>query len=118
MNKVYPKQYEIWIADLNPSLGTEPGKIRPVVILQSDILNRTGHGSIIACAISSQFREGVSLLRLPIEPTTLNGLTKKSYALCDQIRAIDVLRLKGRVGILDEETIKRLTDSIKAILSL
>jgi mRNA interferase MazF len=34
------KQYELWIADLNPKFGTEAGKTRPVVILQTDLLNR------------------------------------------------------------------------------
>ncbi|MCY7311344.1 MAG: type II toxin-antitoxin system PemK/MazF family toxin [Chitinophagaceae bacterium] len=32
------KQYEIWIADLNPRFGTETGKTRPVVIIQTDLL--------------------------------------------------------------------------------
>ncbi|MCY7328866.1 MAG: type II toxin-antitoxin system PemK/MazF family toxin, partial [Saprospiraceae bacterium] len=31
-------KYEIWIADLSPRFGTEPGKIRPVVIVQTDLL--------------------------------------------------------------------------------
>ena len=34
------KQYEIWIADLNPRFGTETGKTRPVVIVQTDLLNK------------------------------------------------------------------------------
>jgi mRNA interferase MazF len=118
MSKVYLKQYEIWVADLDPAAGSEPGKIRPIVILQSDILNKTGHSSTIACAVSSQYREGVTLLRLPVEPTVSNGLIKKSYILCDQMRAIDVVRLKGRIGMLDEDVIKRLNESIKVILTL
>jgi mRNA interferase MazF len=118
MTKNYPKQYEIWIANLDPSFGSEPGKIRPVIILQSDLLNQSGHGSFIACVISSQHREGVSLIRLAIDPTTTNGLMKKSFALCDQVRSIDHSRLMGRVGNLDKETINRLTESIKVILGL
>jgi mRNA interferase MazF len=118
MSSSFPRQYEIWIANLDPSLGSEPGKTRPVVILQSDILNRSGHTSTIACSISSQPKDGVSLIRLPVEPTISNGLLRMSYILCDQIRAMDVLRLKERIGILDEQTVKRLNESIKAILTL
>ena len=33
------KQFEVWIADLNPRMGTESGKIRPVLIVQTDLLN-------------------------------------------------------------------------------
>jgi len=113
-----PIQYEIWSADLNPSIGSEPGKVRPVVIIQSDILNNGDHGTFIICAVSSQHKDGFSLIRLPVEPTNLNGLLKKSYILCDQIRTIDISRLKGRIGALDNEVVRRLTESIKAILSL
>lgn len=118
MSKLYPKQYEIWIADLDQSAGVEPGKIRPVVIIQSDLLNKAGHSSTVACSISSQQKEGVSFIRLAIEPTSENGLLKKSYILCDQIRAIDIKRFKGRIGVLDDGSSQRLNESIKAILTL
>ncbi|MDB5123435.1 MAG: taxon MazF [Mucilaginibacter sp.] len=118
MIKDYPAQHEIWVADLDPPIGSEPGKVRPIVILQTDSLNKIGHGTFVACAISSQHKEGVSLIRLPVKPTDFNGLLRNSYILCDQIRSIDVQRLKGRIGILDKETIQRLNESIKAILSL
>lgn len=118
MNKVYPKQYEVWVADLDPQMGSEPGKTRPVVIVQSDILNKAGHSSTIACSISSQQKEGVSFIRIAVEPSMDNGLLKKSYILCDQIRAIDNKRLKGRIGMLDDHVADRVNESIKAILTL
>ena len=36
-------QYEIWLADLNPRNGTEAGKVRPILIVQSDLLNNAEH---------------------------------------------------------------------------
>ena len=117
MNKVYAKQYEVWFADLDPSIGSEPGKVRPVVVMQSDILNKAGHRTVIVCVISSQSQAGVSFLRLAVEPTGNNGLLKKSYILCDQIRAIDVSRLRSKTGTLDEDDINRLVTSVKTILS-
>ncbi|MDF2433245.1 MAG: mRNA interferase MazF [Mucilaginibacter sp.] len=118
MIESYPAQYEIWVADLAPDIGNEPGKVRPIVILQTDSLNKTGYSTFVACAISSQQREGVSLIRLLVEPTNFNGLLRNSYILCDQIRSIDMQRLKGRIGVLDKQTIQRLNESIMAILSL
>ena len=112
-----PLQYEIWIADLDPASGTEPGKIRPVVILQSDVLHYADHTSTIACAISSQPKDGISLIRLRVQPSVENGLRKESYILTDQIRALDLFRLREKVGQLNEETIHNLRTSIKAILS-
>jgi mRNA interferase MazF len=38
------EQYEIWLANLNPQIGTESGKIRPVLVVQTDMLNK-----IITC---------------------------------------------------------------------
>jgi len=48
------KQFDIWTASLDPAFGSEPGKLRPVVIVQSDIINDAGHSSTIVCAISLQ----------------------------------------------------------------
>ena len=118
MSNIYPRQYEIWFAGLDPSIGSEPGKTRPVVIVQSDILNKAGHKSVVVCSMSSQTKAGVSFIRIAIDPTTANGLLKKSYILCDQIRAIDVSRLKGKIGVLAEDDINRLITTIKAILTL
>ena len=47
-----PKQYEIWIADLNPHFGTETGKTRPVAIVQTDLLNKF-HPSTIICPVTT-----------------------------------------------------------------
>ncbi|HCN82088.1 MAG TPA: type II toxin-antitoxin system PemK/MazF family toxin [Sphingobacteriaceae bacterium] len=118
MNNLFIKQFEIWTADLDPSIGSEPGKLRPVVILQSDILHMAGHGSTIVCAISSQPREGVSLIRININPSLVNGLKKRSFILADQMRAVDLTRLKERVGSLEKENVQMLKESIRAILTL
>ncbi|RYY05840.1 MAG: type II toxin-antitoxin system PemK/MazF family toxin [Sphingobacteriaceae bacterium] len=113
-----PLQYEIWIADLDPASRTEPGKIRPVVILQADALHYAGHTSTIVCAISSQPKEGISLIRQNIQPSAENGLRKESYILIDQIRALDLIRLHEKIGELGEEAINILRQGIKSILSL
>ena len=119
MSNISPRQYEIWIANLDPSVGNEPSKTRPVVILQSDVLNIAGHTSSIVCIISSQHRQiNTSVLRLPVAPSSKNGLQKQSYVLCDQIRAIDLSRLNMRVGVLDTDIIMKLKQSITAILDL
>tara|TARA_R110002050_G_scaffold299792_1_gene466425 strand:- start:15 stop:185 length:171 start_codon:yes stop_codon:yes gene_type:complete len=47
------EQFDIWLANLKPQKGTEPGKTRPVVIIQANPLNSTGHPSTIICPILS-----------------------------------------------------------------
>ena len=57
------KQFEIWLADLSPRFGTESGKTRPVLIVQSNILN-TVHPSSVICPITTNVKNGVSILRV------------------------------------------------------
>ncbi len=45
------KQFEIWLADLNPTIGTEAGKTRPVLIIQTNLLNEIPHPSTIIIPI-------------------------------------------------------------------
>ncbi|MCC5927053.1 MAG: type II toxin-antitoxin system PemK/MazF family toxin [Bacteroidetes bacterium] len=93
------QQFDIWMADLSPRFGTEPGKMRPVVIVQTDLLNETGHPSTLICPITSRLM-GASLLRYSVG--TACGLDKPSEILFDQIRAIDNRRLVSKIGSLSD----------------
>ncbi len=108
------KQYEIWLADLNPSRGTEPGKTRPVVIIQTDLLNET-HLSTLVCPITTNVMTEVNLLRVHLKKGQLDRL---SDILVDQIRAIDNLRLIKKLGHLNKEQIKKLMTNIRIVLDL
>ncbi|NBY11223.1 MAG: type II toxin-antitoxin system PemK/MazF family toxin, partial [Sphingobacteriia bacterium] len=52
------KQYDIWFADLNPRVGTESGKTRPVVIIQTDLLNEF-HPSTLVCPVTSKINKDI-----------------------------------------------------------
>ncbi|HQU61292.1 MAG TPA: type II toxin-antitoxin system PemK/MazF family toxin, partial [Saprospiraceae bacterium] len=92
------KQFEIWLADLSPRFGTEPGKTRPVLVVQSGLLNQV-HPSTIVCPITSNVRKGVSILRVNLDKTQ-GGLKKESAVMIDQVRAIDNKRLIKKIGDL------------------
>ena len=108
------KQFDIWLADLNPKKGTEPGKIRPVVIVQTDLLNET-HLSTIICPITTNVIPEVELLRVHLNKSQLDKL---SDILVDQIRAIDNKRLIKKVGKLTDSQIIKLKENIRVILDL
>jgi len=108
------KQFEIWLADLNPARGTEPGKTRPVVIIQTDLLNET-HPSTIICPITSKVNNEILLLRVHLKK---NQLEKLSDILVDQIRAIDNKRLVKKVGKLTNEQIQTLKTNFRIVLDL
>jgi mRNA interferase MazF len=112
------KQFDIWVADLNPGKGSEVGKIRPVIIIQTNLLNSNGHPSFVACPISSQERDGMKILRLEIKASEDNGLQKDSYILADQIRSIDLSRIKEKLGRASKKTSEDLKNSLRVILNL
>ncbi len=110
------KRFEIWIADLEPGNQSEPGKIRPVVIVQSDLINDLDHSSFLICPISSQKRTTQGRLRVLIKADVGNGLGKDSYILSDQLRAVDINRFREKIGEVDEETTVKLIKGIKIML--
>jgi mRNA interferase MazF len=108
------KQFDIWLADLNPQRGTEPGKTRPVVIVQTDLLNEI-HPSTLICPITSKVNKELKLLRVHL---TKKQLDKSSDILVDQIRAIDNKRLLKKLGALTKEQIKTLKENLMVVLDL
>ena len=108
------KQFDIWLADLNPSRGTEPGKTRPVVIIQTDLLNET-HLSTIICPVTSNVQPEMELLRVHLRK---NQLDKPSDILVDQIRAIDNKRLLQKIGRLTPGQIQSIKQNISIVLDL
>lgn len=108
------KQYEIWLADLNPAMGTEPGKTRPVVIVQTDLLNDI-HLSTLVCPISTNVKKEAEILRVHLQKGQLGKL---SDVLVDQIRAIDNRRLIKRLGKLTKDQVILLKKNIRIVLDI
>ena len=111
------KQFEIWIADLNPHIGTEPGKTRPVLVIQTNLLNKIPHPSTIVCPITTNVKKNSEILRVHLKKGITN-LTKACDIMIDQIRAIDNKRLTKRIGILPDELIDLVKDNIQIVLDL
>ncbi|MEP6795925.1 MAG: type II toxin-antitoxin system PemK/MazF family toxin [Saprospiraceae bacterium] len=65
------RQFQIWIANLNPGMGTETVKIRPVVVIQTDLLNDV-HPSTIICPISSNVQSESEILRVHLKKGMAN----------------------------------------------
>lgn len=111
------KQFEIWIADLNPKIGTEAGKTRPVVIIQTDLLNRVLHPSTLICPITTKVKSDAEILRIHLKKGTAN-LHNDCDIMIDQIRAIDNQRLIKKLGKLGVEVSNRIRASLEIIMDL
>jgi mRNA interferase MazF len=110
------KQFEIWIADLNPRMGTEAGKIRPVIIIQTDLLNKA-HPSTIVCPITTNVKPDSEILRVHLKKTKF-GLKEDCDIMIDQVRAIDNKRLVKKVGAVDSDTADKIRENLKIVLDL
>ena len=110
------KQFDVWIADLNPPNGTEPGKIRPVVVVQTDLLNGF-HPSTLICPVTTNIFQKAEILRINMSKNEA-GLKQKSAILVDQLRAIDNKRLVKRLGRLNKSSREKLKENLKVIMEL
>ena len=111
------KQFEIWIADLNPQIGTEPGKTRPVLTIQTNLLNNIPHPSTIVCPITTNVKKDSEILRVHLKKGTAN-LHQSCDIMIDQIRAIDNKHLTNRIGALPDNLIELVKENIKIVLDL
>jgi mRNA interferase MazF len=110
-------QYEIWIADLNPQIGTEAGKTRPVLIVQTNLLNKIPHPSTIVCPITTKIQKDSDILRVHLKKGMAN-LHENCDIMIDQIRAIDNKRLVKKVGTLPTDLIEKIKENIAIIIDL
>ena len=105
---------EVWYADLSPVVGSEQGGLRPILIVQNDVGNRHAP-TTIGVPITSRFTKKPLPTHIPLADC---GLSKDSIALCEQVRTIDKMRLKNKIGQVDEETITALNKALAISLAL
>jgi len=111
------KQFEIWIADLNPQIGTEPGKTRPVLVVQTNLLNKIPHPSTIICPITTNIKKDSEILRVHLKKE-MAKLHQDCDIMIDQIRAIDNKRLIKKVGDLPRDLIELIKENIQIVIDL
>lgn len=114
INKV--KKYEIWLANLDPRFGTETGKTRPVLIVQTDSLN-TIHPSTLICPITTNIQLESQLLRVHIKKGTAK-VKENCDVIIDQLRAIDNKRFIKKIGDLPMHLSDQVKRNIKIVLDL
>ena len=85
------KRGGIYLANFNPSKGTEPGKIRPCVVMQSNLLNDIGHPSTTVLPLTTQLIDEAEPLRYRV--TARAALESDSDIMLDQTRTIDNRRI-------------------------
>ncbi len=111
------KKFEIWLANLQPGIGTEPGKIRPVLVVQTDFLNDIEHPSTLICPLTSKIKKNAYPLRVFMNADEGN-LIQNSDILIDQLRAIDNRRFIRLLSVLPEDLKVKVVKAIKIVLDV
>lgn len=109
-----PRQREIWLVRLDPIRGHEQAGTRPALIVSRDELNRSGWSLCLAVPLST--RDRGSPLHVEILPPQ-GGVRAASYALVDQLRALDRSRLVECWGTVDAETHRRVASVLLRIVA-
>jgi mRNA interferase MazF len=107
---------EIYVADLDPVIGSEQGSRRPLLIIQNDVGKQYSPTTIVA-AITSQLSPKVYPTEVRVKAGN-GGLDKDSAVLLNQVKTIDKLRLERRLGELNVGIMKRVDGAIRISLGL
>ena len=108
------KQFELWMANLNPAKGTMVGKVRPVLIVQTNLLNGH-HLSTIVCPLTTNVNRELEILRVHVGK---KHLEKSIDIVLDQLQTIDNRRFIKKLGTISEEQQKKVKANLMVLLDL
>jgi mRNA interferase MazF len=108
---VSPQRGEVWRVELDPTLGSEQAKTRPVAVMSGV---GVGRPSMRVCVplMGAKPVHAALLWCVPISPSDANGLSKESTADASQIRALDVVRFVEKLGALEAEEVETITAAV------
>ena len=103
----------LYLADLSPRAGTEPGKVRPVLVVQTDLLNQAGHPSTWVLPCTTRLT-GENLLRVVL-PRGIAGNREECEVMVDQSRAIDNGRLVRALRPLPKGILAEVVEKLRTL---
>ena len=107
---------DIFIADLNPVVGSEQGGVRPVVVVQNDRGNRFSP-TVICAAMTSRLSKNDLPTHVWVSAKD-SGLKCDSLVLCEQLRTLEKRRLHTHIGRMDELVLRRVEAALRAALGM
>ncbi|WP_374078995.1 type II toxin-antitoxin system PemK/MazF family toxin [Bdellovibrio bacteriovorus] len=115
---IIPERWHIYVVDLEPRVGTKPGKQRPCLCIQPSVFCEAGLGSALVIPLTTNvFEEDTFPIRVRVPKGTC-GLQKESEALVDQILAWDISLFKKDLGEIPEGLQEYVKAAIKDFLDL
>lgn len=111
------KRGYLYVVDVNPRIKTKPGKLRPALVLQSDLVNEAGYPSTIVIPTTTRLIENPGTLRLRIRKGQ-GGLACDSDLLLGQLIAVANDSFHTEIGRLSDSAMTDVENRIRIILSL
>lgn len=111
------KRGHLYVIDVNPRIKTKPGKLRPALVLQSDLVNEAGYPSTIVVPTTTRLVENPGILRLRIKQGQ-GGIARDSDLLLGQVIAVANESSRQEIGALPNSLMEDLENRIRIILNL
>ena len=108
---------EIWLVNLEPTIGAEMNKTRPVLIINDNGLGKLPLRVIVPITGWKE-HYGIAPWMIKIEPNQTNGLSKISSIDCFQIRSVSQQRLVEKIGEITSDVINKVQEGILKVLGM
>ena len=111
------KQNEIWLINLDPTVGAEIRKTRPAVIVNDDALGKLPLKIIVPI---TDWKDHFSIApwMIKIDSSPQNGLSKASSIDCFQIRSVSETRFVRKIGVIDNLSQDKIKIALTRVLSI
>lgn len=106
----------LYLADLNPRSGIEPGKTQPVLVIQTDLLNEVEHPSTWILPCTTRLT-GESVLRVSL-PKGIAGNRQDCEVMIDQSRAIDNRRFVRALKPIPRIVLREVEEKLRLVVDL
>ncbi len=111
------KQGEVWLINLDPTVGAEIRKTRPAIIVNDDSLGKLPL-KVIVPVTDWKDRYEIAPWMIKIEPNSKNSLTKNSSADCFQVRSVSQERFVKKLGKISETVMDEIKIGLSKVLSI
>ena len=108
---------EIWLLNLDPTMGAEIQKTRPVVIISSDAVGILPLRVVVPLTHwKDHYRSSHWLVR--VQPDRENGLEKPSAADTFQIRSVSTSRFVRKIGVMGEQDVRAIGEAVGLVIEI
>lgn len=107
----------LYVVDFNPRVRTKPGKIRPALVVQDDLVNEAGYPSTMVVPTTTKLADTETPLRVRVAAGTA-GLDHDSDLLVAQVIAVANESFRKELGVLPVELLEALDQKLRVVMGL